>query len=187
MSNTGAMVMLMGAAMLTAPLTFAQEKAAPVKKNWTAPRTPEGHPDLQGIWTNVTVTPLERPADLTGKAFFTQAEAEQYAKQVVERNNVDNRKNLSAEADVGLAYNDAWYDRGTKVVKTRQTSLVIDPPDGRVPPLTPEAQQRLQTMRAEARQHPADGPEDRSLAERCLLWPTAGPPMLPSFYNNNYQ
>jgi hypothetical protein len=64
---------------------------------------------------------------------------------------------------------------------------VIDPPDGRIPPLTPEAQRRLEASRAAARQHPADGPEDRSLAERCILWPTAGPPMLPSFYNNNYQ
>ena len=156
------------------------------KKTFAVPRTPDGHPDFQGVWTNVTVTPLERPAELAGKQFFTPSEAAQFEKATVERNNVD-KKNLPPDVDVGLAYNDAWYDRGTKVIKTRRTSLIIDPPDGRVPPLTPEAQQRQQAARAYARQHPADGPEDRSLAERCLLWPTAGPPMLPSFYNNNYQ
>ena len=156
------------------------------KKPWTAPRTPDGHPDFQGVWTNVTITPLERPNDLAGKQFLTEAEAAAYEKQTVERNNAD-RRDVPAEVDVGRAYNDFWWDRGTKVVKTRRTSLVIDPPDGKVPPLTPAAQQRIQAARAEARQHPADGPEDRALSERCILWPTAGPPMLPSFYNNNYQ
>lgn len=163
----------------------AQTKSASPKK-WTVPRTPDGHPDLQGTWTNVTITPLERPADLAGKAFFTAAEAAQYEKEVVARNNTD-RRNLPPEVDVGLAYNNAWYDRGTKVIGTRRTSLIVDPPDGRVPALTPQAAQRLEASRAATRQHPADGPEDRSLAERCIVWPTAGPPMMPSFYNNNYQ
>ena len=167
-------------------LPAAAQTKAP-QKHWTVPRTPDGHPDLQGIWTNATVTPLERPAELAGKAFFTDAEAAQYAKQAVERNNVDNRKNLSAEADVGLAYNNAWYDRGTRVIKTHRTSLIIDPSDGKLPTLTPEARARMQADFAERRTHPADGPEDRSLSERCLIWPTAGPPMMPSFYNNNYQ
>ena len=156
-------------------------------KTWTAPRTPDGHPDLQGTWTNVTITPLERPADLAGKAFLTEAEAAEYEKQTVARNNVDNRANLTPAADVGLAYNDFWYDRGTKVIGTRRTSLVIAPPDGRIPAMLPEAQTKMQATFAETRLHPADGPESRSLPERCLLWPTAGPPMLPSFYNNNYQ
>ena len=171
----------------TVVLTLALAASGQTPKKGTAPRTADGHPDLQGTWTNVTITPLERPADLAGKAFLTEAEAAQYEKQTVARNNVDNRSNLSPEADVGLAYNNAWYDRGTKVVKTRRTSLIVDPPDGLVPALTPQAAQRLQASRAGARQHPTDGPEDRSLAERCLLWPTAGPPMMPSFYNNNYQ
>ena len=174
--------LLLAAACLLAALPVCGQ----TKKTFAVPRMPDGHPDFQGIWTNVTVTPLERPAELAGKEFLTPSEAAQFEKATVERNNADKR-NLPPEADVGLAYNDAWYDRGTKVIKTRRTSLIVDPPDGRVPALTPEAQQRQQAARAYARQHPADGPEDRSLAERCLLWPTAGPPMLPSFYNNNYQ
>jgi hypothetical protein len=158
----------------------------PASKTWNPPRTADGKPDLQGVWTNVTITPLERPRDLAGKEFFTQAEATQYEKDTVSNNNAD-RRDGPATADVSRAYNDFWWDRGTKVVPTLRTSLIIDPPDGHVPPLTPEAQKKAAARLDARRQHPADGPEDRSLAERCILWPTAGPPMLPSFYNNNYQ
>jgi hypothetical protein len=155
-------------------------------RTYTPPKTADGKPDLQGVWTNVTVTPLERTADLKDKPFFTPQEAAAYEKQVVERNNAD-RRDGGAEADVGRAYNDAWYDRGTRVVKTLRTSLVVDPPDGRIPAMLPEAANRQQERLAQNRGHQFDGPENRSLAERCLVWPTLGPPMLPSFYNNNYQ
>jgi hypothetical protein len=155
-------------------------------KTWTPPRTPDGQPDLQGIWTNVTITPLERPAEFAGKAFMTKAEAAEYEKRILANNNAD-RRDGGAEADVGRAYNDAWYDRGTTVVSTLRTSLVIDPPDGRIPPLTPERQKDMAALRQAAVGHSTDGPENRMLQERCLLWPTAGPPMMPSFYNNNYQ
>jgi hypothetical protein len=151
-------------------------------KTYTPPRTPDGQPDLQGVWTNVTITPLERPANLAGKEFFTAAEARQYEKDTVERNNAD-RRDGGAQADLGRAYNDAWYDRGTKVVETLRTSLVIDPPDGRIPRVA--AQGAVAGPGGFGR--PPEGPEDRSLPERCILWPTAGPPMMPSFYNNNYQ
>ena len=155
-------------------------------KTYAPPKTADGKPDLQGVWTNVTVTPLERPADLKDKAFFTPQEAAAFEKQVVDRNNAD-RRDGGADADVGRAYNDAWYDRGTRVVKTLRTSLVVDPPDGHVPAMLPEAAKRQQERLAQNRGHQFDGPENRSLAERCLIWPTLGPPMLPSFYNNNYQ
>jgi len=169
---------------------FAQAPTAKAKpgaaKAWTAPRTPDGHPDLQGIWSNATITPLERPAEFAGKATLTEKEAEEFTQQNLQQNNFD-RRDGGAAADVNRAYNAFWYDRGTQTVKTQRSSLVIDPPDGRVPALTPEAQKR-QAARAERRRlHPADGPEDRSLSERCLNWATAGPPMVPSFYNNNYQ
>ena len=95
--------------------------------------------DLQGIWSNATITPLERPADLAGKPTFTPEEAAAYEKQVVERNNVDHRTG-NADADVATAYNQFWYDRGTKAVGTRRTSLIVDPPDGHLPALTPEGQ-----------------------------------------------
>src|SRR5271154_4404957 len=129
------------------------------------PRTGDGQPDLQGIWSNATITPLERPADLAGKQAFTAEEAAAYEKQVVDHNNVDHRSG-NAEADVTLGYNDFWWDRGTKVVGSRRTSLIVDPGDGRVPALTPEAQKRVQDTRAWMREHSTDGPQGRSLAER---------------------
>jgi hypothetical protein len=160
--------------------------AAGQKKAWTAPHTPDGQPDLQGYWSSATLTPLERPAELAGKPFLTEQEAAAYEKQLLQTGNRD-RREANAETDVGRAYNEFWFERGNKVVGTRRTSLIVDPPDGRIPPLMPEAQKRADAARVYARQHPADGPEDRGLPERCLLWPTAGPPMLPGGYNNNYQ
>jgi hypothetical protein len=156
------------------------------KKAWTPPRTADGQPDLQGVWTNATITPLERPADLAGKAFFTPGEAAAYEKRVVENANVDRRRS-DISADVGLAYNEAWWDRGTHVVKTLRTSLIVDPADGKLPALTADGERRAAGLAEQRRLHPADGPENRSLAERCILWGTAGPPMMPGPYNDNYQ
>jgi len=154
--------------------------------NWTVPRMPDGHPDFQGIWTNATLTPLERPPELAAKATLTEAEAAAYQKQLLLQDDRD-RRDGSATADLGRAYNEAWFEKGTSIVGTRRTSLIVDPPDGRVPPLTPAAQKKLDAAIMHANLHPADGPEDRPLAERCVLWPTAGPPMLPGVYNSNYQ
>src|SRR5262245_37017369 len=154
-------------------------------KSWTPPRTFWGEPDLTGIWDFATITPLERPAELAGKEFLTQAEAEQFERQTLEKRNQD-RRDGGAEADVGRAYNQFWWDYGTKMTGTRRTSLVIDPPDGKIPPLTAEAQKRA-SDRAAILKRPAAGPEDRNLAERCILGFNAGPPMLPSAYNNNVQ
>jgi hypothetical protein len=146
----------------------------------------DGRPNLEGIWTNATITPLERPQEFAGKEFLTEKEAAEYEKQVRERTNAE-RRDGNAEADLAVGYNDVWWDRGTRVVSTRRTSIIVDPPDGRIPPLTPEAQKRA-AARAEARRlHPADGPEDRSLADRCIVRGNTGPPMLPAGYNNYYQ
>jgi hypothetical protein len=164
--------------------TPARTTSAP--KPLTAPRMPDGRPDLQGYWTNITLTPLQRPANLANKEFFTPQEAEAYANQIVAQNNADRRDGNAAQ-DVSRAYNDFWWDRGTKVVKTLRTSLIIDPPDGRLPAILPEATQRLAAQRRATAGRATDGPEFRPLAERCILWATAGPPMMPSFYNNNYQ
>jgi hypothetical protein len=159
---------------------------APSAKTSTVPRTPDGKPDLQGVWTSATLTPLERPADLGNKQFFTKEEAAQWTKQFLQANNRD-RRDGPAQVDVGRAYNEFWFSRGDMVVPTLRTSLIIDPPDGKIPALTPDGRERA-AARAEAqRLHPADGPEDRSLAERCINWPVAGPPMIPGGYNNNYQ
>jgi len=169
----------------SAPVSMAGQIRSAAAKN-PLPRTPDGRPDLQGIWTNATLTPLERPSELAGKEFFTEAEAAEYERQGRERNNAD-RRDSNAEADLAVGYNAAWWDRGTKIVSSRRTSLIVDPRDGRIPPLTADAQKRA-AARAEAKRlHPADGPEDTSLADRCIVRGTAVPPMLPAGYNNNYQ
>lgn len=171
-------------------------------KNPAIPRTQGGHPDFSGAWTNITLTPLERPVDLAGKEYFsTDEEAAAWAKKMAETRNRDQRTPGTVR-DVLNAYNDVWWDSGTKVVKTRRTSIIIDPPDGKIPPLTPEREKEL-AEKAEAvrlrcsqpgcepdgggRPAPADGPEDRSGMERCLTFANAGPPMLSLAYNNNYQ
>lgn len=173
-------------ASLLAQTPAPRRPSVTTPKGWKVSRTPDGVPDLQGLWTNITITPLQRPANVAGKAFYTEQEAQAYEKQTVAANNADVRR--PAAQDVGQAYNDFWYNRGDQVVPTLRTSLIIDPQDGRVPALTDFGKQ-LQAERAELRRlrGPADGPESRSLAERCIVWPTGGPPMMPSFYNNNYQ
>src|SRR5262245_39396498 len=155
------------------------------QKSWTPPRTSWGHPDLQGIWSSATITPFERSADMAGKEFLTEAEALEFERQTLSRTNRD-RRDGGADADVARAYNDFWWDSGTKVVPTRRTSLVVEPRDGRIPALTPEAQKRVDAAAAARKVSPADNPEDRNLWERCI---TRGVPnsMLPGPYNNNYQ
>jgi len=129
---------------------------------------------------------MERPANLAGKEFFTEQEAAAFEKETVERNNKD-RRDGPAESDVGRAYNDFWWDSGTKVVKTRRTSLVIDPKDGKIPPMLPAARERQQERQSLNRGHEFDGPENRPLPERCLVLQGAGPPVTPTAYNNNVQ
>jgi hypothetical protein len=142
---------------------------------------------MQGVWSYATITPLERPNDLAGKAFLTAEEAAAYEKRLLALGNKDVRPDDPLN-DVSAAYNDFWWDRGTNLVGTRRTSLIVDPADGKLPPLTPEGRQRAAArMEARRARGPSDGPEDRSLSERCLLSLNAGPPMLSSAYNNNIQ
>jgi hypothetical protein len=171
---------------LGADLAEAQSQAAPASAKKTTLRTPDGKPGLQGTWSFATITPMERPREFAGKEFFTEAEAAEYEKDVVSRNNKD-RRDGPAEQDVGRAYNDFWWDSGTKVVKTRRTSLVIDPKDGHIPPMLPKARDRQQERAAVNRGHEFDGPENRPLPERCLILQGAGPPVTPTAYNNNVQ
>jgi hypothetical protein len=184
---------LLGAVPAAAQTTSARPPATGAQ---AVPRTPDGKPDLQGLWDFRTVTPLERPAEFADKAVLTAAEAAEYERRVVEGRNADlNRDKTTSRgvingtettADVALAYNDFWWDRGTKVVESRRTSLIVDPPNGRLPELTPEATRRLAVLE-ERRERLAHGPEDRSVAERCILGFNSGPPMVPGGYNQNLQ
>jgi hypothetical protein len=166
--------------------SIAAQAPTRAAKSWTPPRTADGAPDLQGVWNTSTLTPLERPAEFAGKPFLTEAEVAAYEQRMAVQNNRD-RRDSSPQADVGGAYNDFWFERGSRVVPSRRTSLITDPADGRIPPLTPEAQKKAAELAEYRRLHAADGPEDLGLPVRCLLWPTAGPPMLPGGYNNNYR
>src|SRR5438093_3996605 len=143
------------------------------------PRTPDGRPELQGTWDFAQLTPFERAGEFTGKDSITEEEAEDFAQKRIETTHKD-RRDGGAAVDVERAYNDFWWDFGRRIAK--QPSLVVDPPDGRVPPLVPEAQQRIA-----ARRNHFDNPEERPLAERCILGFNSGPPMVPSAYNNNVQ
>ncbi len=144
---------------------------------WNPPRTPDGQPDLQGTWTNATITPFERPPSLRDKAFITEREAAALEEQAATRREADSPPRAG---DVGN-YNQFWFDSGERVVATRRTSLVVDPPDGRVP-LRPEAEK----ARDYASAHEGDSYEFLSVWDRCI---TRGVPggMFPAGYNNAYQ
>jgi hypothetical protein len=149
-----------------------------------APGLCQSPADLQGIWTNATVVPLERPANLKGKEFFTDAEAAENAKKVL---GISSWERLGSQADVHYNMSQYGLDLSqVKVAASRRTSLIVGP-DGRVPPLTAEAQKRQAERAARNRGHQFDGPENRPLQERCLIYSTEGPPMMPSAYNSNLQ
>ena len=165
-----------------------------VSDGWTAPAMPWGDPDLQGIWDFRTITPMERPAELAGKAVLTAEEAADFEARENRRLNrdlVDPKKGgaiYPPESEGGVVpYNEFWYDRGNALVEDRRTSLIVDPPDGRIPPLTAAAAERTAARSEYLRDHPAGSWEDRSLGDRCIVGFNAGPPMVPSAYNNNVQ
>jgi len=167
-------------AVLVAMVSFAGPPAAGQSgsttastNKWTAPRTPDGHPDLQGIWDYATMVPFERPTEFAGKSVLTNEEAAEFEGRVQRRLE---EGNFTTQMPSGT-YNLFWREPGK--MSTR-TSLIVDPPDGRVP-YQPQAQNRGPEGRT------FDSHEDRPLSERCILWATAGPPMVPGPYNSNAQ
>jgi hypothetical protein len=159
----------------------------------TVPRTPDGHPDLQGIWTNATITPLERPKELAGKATVTDAEA-----ALIEKKGAEDLASVDGQSDSPLlaaagasgtgGYNVLFIDRGSELARVdglKRTSLIVDPPDGKIPPIKPGARKHFAIEGIGG----FNSVKERPLSERCLVGfgSTSGPPMLPVLYNNNYQ
>jgi hypothetical protein len=172
-------------------LAFAAPTSA---ETYKVPRLADGTPDLQGVWTNATATPLERPSELGNRRAFTKEEAEAIEREARGRVAADaapSDPNKKIEAASSLPpvgnYNLFWTDRGMTAALINgeyRTSIIIDPPNGRFPSMTSNAERRERRSRGIA-----DGPESRSLGERCLLsfGSSAGPPMLPTMYNSYYQ
>ena len=173
---------------------------------WTAPRTPDGRPDLQGLYTTQTFTPLERPEHLAAKEFYTEEEwsalqaqltaegVDPLARSAINLDSAEERETrlYQTNRDDGsyVHYdNELWLRTAVpKGLSSQRTSLITDPPDGQVPPLTPAARQRAAAARDARRQRGAfDGYETRPLSERCIVWPHNGPPMLPPAYIDIHQ
>jgi hypothetical protein len=166
-----------------APSTGSTAARTPQTKAWQVRRTPDGKPDLQGYWTNMITTPLERPANLGTKEFYTPEEAAANAK----REEAGGRGARAGGERVHYDESQFGLDRSqTTKVSGLRTSLIVGA-EGRVPPMTPEAKQRVAERAAQAKGHEFDGPENRGLAERCLTFVSEGPPMMAPAYNANYQ
>lgn len=148
-------------------------------------RTPDGHPDIQGLWVNNTATPLDRPKEANGRAAFTEQEALDYQQRYQLDRTLALSRNRSFELDAAADLD--TYEPG-QLLPGRRTSMIVDPLDGLVPALTPEAQQRLTARNRHLEEHYAENPEDLRPAERCLIVAnTYVPPLMPAFYNNTLQ
>ena len=192
----GLTVALAVVVMLVVPIPLAGQAAGANEQagaSSTAHRTPWGEPDLQGVWDFRTLTPMERPGEFADKDVFTSEEAAEF----LEARLADiAARDEEVPADIVGNYNQFWFDRGTSVVETNRTSLIVDPADGRIPPLTPAAQERLAAMDAARRGVGGDEPTPGGwlddlgpggLRVRCVLGFNSGPPMTPGGYNNNVQ
>jgi hypothetical protein len=167
-------------------------KTPPPAKAWTAPRTPWGDPDLQGVWNDATSTPLQRPGGIGDQQVLRDEEVAGFQDDLAYTLTRD-RRDGGAEVDVNRAYNEHWMDaRRLKITADHRTSLIIDPPDGRIPPavpLTPEKQKARAARAAAVARFNAGLPnehQEMSLPVRCIIR-TDSPPYLPTIYNNDFQ
>jgi hypothetical protein len=177
------------AAATTAKGTAAKASAArpAAARTYTPPRTPDGQPDIQGFWTNSTYTPLERPDTVT-KEFYTPEELEVVIKQAAERETAQTTPGTTA--DVHYDFTQFGLDRSQSTfAKNLRTSLIVNPENGKLPPVTPEGQKRAAdraaARRAQGGQY--DAVENMPIGSRCIIMAGAGPPMMNAGYNANYQ
>lgn len=192
LSVTIATVAVAGAGLVMPSVAQSQNAAA-----GGAPRTAWGQPDLQGVWDFRTITPMERPEALADQEFLSAEDVADLEQGIADRDarlaaRPAQRTVPTNSVDRGVdgapgSYNQFWMDRGTRVIGTRRTSLVVDPPNGRIPPMTPAGEQRRAAEREYVRDHPADSWVDRSIYERCILGFNSGPPIEPRAYNNHMQ
>ena len=181
-SVSTSLAVLLAAALLAPAAATGQDDASDA---WQVPRTPNGRPDLQGVWDFRSLTPLERPEALADQDVFSAEEAAQFTEERLAALDKD-QPGPDGRIPLSGGYNDFWWDYGRQLTGDLRTSLLVDPPDGRLPPLTPAARDRAAARRT-ALGRDAYGPEDRGAFERCILGFNAGPPMNPSAYNNNMQ
>ena len=167
-----------------------------VAQGGTPSRTPDGQPDISGIFTFRTLTPLQRPTTLEGQEQLTPEEAAAFEASERTRLNRDLFDPEQGAPTAGyqprtqggvLSYNEFWYERGVELTSDKRTSLITDPPNGRIPPRTPEAGRRNDEERAYREEHRYDSYENRSLFDRCIMGFNSGPPMTSGAYNNNVQ
>ena len=176
----GALAVVMAVAALSPVPLGGQTASKRPEVAKAVPRTPDGRPDFQGYWTNATFIPLERPAEFAGKAEMTEAEAIAYQKKRELQENSQSKEDIHYD---NVLWQTESYSKG---MLDRRTSLIFDPADGKIPPLTPAGQARAAARAAAAsRRGPADAAEYRSLGERCISWGNEGPPMLGATYGNN--
>jgi hypothetical protein len=165
----------------------SRAKPAPAAKKWTVARTPDGQPDLQGYWTNSSYIPLERPNNVT-KEFYTEQEFVAATKAAAERESEQTEP--GTVADVHYDFTQFGLDRSqSALAKSLRTSMIIDPPNGKLPPLTTEGQKRAADRAAERKRMGAttDAVQNMPLGTQCLIMAGSGPPMMPAGYNSNYQ
>jgi hypothetical protein len=155
-------------------------------RQWTPSRTPDGQPDLQGFWTNATFTPLERPKDVT-KEFFTKEEAAEFEKRLAAEDAAQTEPGTIA--DVHYDFTQFGLDTAQAPYASHlRTSLIFDPADGKLPPLTAAGQARAAARAEQAKRVGRwDSAQSNELDDRCMIFAGAGPPMLPQSYNSNYQ
>ena len=175
--------------------TLVPRPAAAQGNGSTPSRTPDGKPNLAGIYSFSTITPLQRPAALSGKATLTDGEAEAFEASENTRLNRDLFDPIKGQPSAGyapraeggvLSYNEFWYERGNRLTNDRRTSLIFDPPDGTIP-FTEAARRRNAARTQLSNSGLGDSYADRPLADRCLVGFNSGPPMIPGAYNNNVQ